>query len=214
MYDVGYFSSSIQQSITRLFLLSWMFFLSSCATSYVDVGGRLHFVPKQQQIDALKEKTACCEHYWELPFKRVSLDKTYEFQINSELPVYDFRSGKSYVLALEVPLYYKSFKLKIDSYFDDSVFYPTVAILNDRYFAIKKISDKAIRRENRSKFSRSFISGQIDVNETEEIAKYVLIYTTKDLLDSKFVINPAARYGYDVHPGPEGRIKIKFVSDP
>ncbi|MDH5217125.1 MAG: MalM family protein [Gammaproteobacteria bacterium] len=146
-------------------------------------------------------------------YEKIELDVSYDFEISNILPAYEFDSGKSYVIGLEIPTYYKSLKLEINSYFDNNLFYPNITILDDHYYVIKSVSHKSIKYENVKKFGSAYLSGYFDINETEDSAKYILIYTTDELQKFRIIVNPGSRSGYDVHAGPEGKIRINLKSD-
>ena len=187
--------------------------ITGCASTYIDAGGRLHFAPPKSQMELLIEREPCCKHFWEITYEKIELDKPYDYEINNILPAYEFDSGKSYVIGLEIPTYYKSIKLEIDSYFDNNLFYPNITILDDRYYVIKSVSHKSIKYENTKKFSSAYLSGYFDINETEDTAKYILIYTTDELQKYRLIVNPGSRAGYDMHAGPEGKIRINLKSN-
>lgn len=190
--------------------INFNFLLFGCTTSYVDGNGRLHFSPSKEQTSQLRNKKSCCEYFWEIPYQKIDFEKKYKLIVNNELPTFNFPTGKSYLLAFEIPIYYKTLEISIESYFKQSLFYPKVTILDHQFHIIKSVSDKAIRHEFTPKFSRAYLYGKFTINETNDIAKYILIHTSDRLLEGRLLNNAGSRSGYDIHFGSEGEITLKL----
>jgi len=94
---------------------------------------------REPDPEALQRAVPCCTTLAGLPFKPLPADRVELITVGEESPVFDFDTGRSYVVALELPSIEPPYIVQVRSYAlgdlpqRSRVFYPAALLLDERH---------------------------------------------------------------------------------
>ena len=175
------------------------FLLSSCATPYSTM-------KKYYQ-----EATICCESINQFNFELIQIGDSKYFDLNERSPAYFFETGKSYFKAFALPQSYP-YQLSIGSYMHgyfgpEYIFFPQILTLNENYKVVRLTDQNHFRLRRIGYFENGKpiwgppykIEGQISFTEENKNEKYLIIFTTNELLKGKTSISSMSFYPMYIH---------------
>ena len=172
--------------LKRIILISlFPVLLAACSVTY------------EYAIDRYRNSKVCCRDISEFEYERLSAKATYIADINEKSPSFNFATGKSYYISLELPPYKQVYKVAIKSYalgehIDKShIFFPKILLLGANYsvlsevhqssFKVSKASFGETAKENKWGLPVK-LEGFVTVDDPK--VKYMIILTTDSLLSS------------------------------
>jgi len=138
---------------------------------------------------------ACCRDISEFEYTKLTTEAPYIVEISERSSSFDFATGKSYFISLELPSYKQVYGVSIKSFalgdhIDKShIFFPKVILLDDDYSAVREVSQyffkiaKASLSETAKENKWGLpvkLEGVVIINNPE--IKYMIILTTESLL--------------------------------
>lgn len=89
----------------------------------------------------LMASPACCADFAQMPLDALpDDDSTLEVVLDSSSPVFDFKDGKSYFKAFQLPKQRSQIDITLKSYFTDSIMLPSVLFLDKNLRVIKEVN--------------------------------------------------------------------------
>ena len=130
---------------------------------------------------ALEQATLCCESLSELDYQPVTRQGKLDLTITQKNQAFKFNTGKSYVQGITLPEANGAIKVTISAPIVDSVFVPTVLVLDEQYKPIQVYSEETIRLEKASLLNISRFFGEIELPKITDgqQAKYLVVLTTE-----------------------------------
>lgn len=152
-------------------------------------------VKYEYAVDRYHNSKVCCRDKSEFEYKKLSAQESYISDINESTPFFNFTTGSSYFISLELPPFKQAYQLVIKSYalgenIDKShIFFPKVLLLDDHYsvvnsarkysFNVSRASFGETAKENKWGLPVK-LEGFVTVDEPK--IKYMIILTTANLL--------------------------------
>lgn len=192
--------------------------------------------PVPRFINELANTRICCERFSDMPYEKLSLKEDATFAIDEKSPVYEFKTGKSFFKAFELPCSEQPYSISLRSYltgFDyrtSYIFVPSVVLLNEN-FQIIRVIDQAHFEFAMPGFAEgqnfnAMLEGFIDVVSQGAKERYMIIYMDRTLWGKKVTMYrqttipifissimatvPAGRKAFQVPASPVGRIRLVF----
>lgn len=169
----------------------------SCAWSLALLGLALAGAASAREPDpaALQRATPCCTTLAGLPFRPLPADRIELIAIGPESPVFDFDTGRSYVVALELPPIELPYIVQVRSYAlgdvvkRSRVFYPAALLLDARHevLARRQPEDLPVVKTKYGDAARENRWGlplrlEWDILVDEPDTRYLVLHTTEQAL--------------------------------
>ena len=131
----------------------------------------------------------------ELNYQQITESGKVELNITEKNQAFTFSTGKSFVKGFALPQINGDMKITLSTPIIDSVFVPTVLILDKQYKPTQIYGEETFVFDNASILNVARIFGQIELSEAQtknNQAKYLLVFTTKKAMQSTTILaNPA-----------------------
>ena len=121
----------------------------------------------------------CCGQLSEEDFTPISADEPRYEELNRFSPSLDFPMGKSYYAALKLPRSQYDFGLRIRSFANKQVAYPSLLFLNQAKQPTRLVSDAVYQLHAETWYRYAFIEGTVPVRAAAG-EHYVLLLTTDE----------------------------------
>jgi hypothetical protein len=163
----------------------------------------------------------CCGHLAEGAFTELSADEPRYQELNGFSPSFDFPMGRSYYAALKLPTSQHTYGLRVRSFANKQVVYPSLLFLDERKQPTRLVSDAVYQLHGETWYRYAFIEGTVPVNARQG-ERYVLLLTTDEdrkvqTLDNKpfkrpLQALPVNESGMQVHQHAEvGAFEVAIV---
>ena len=153
--------------------------LSGCAGQY------FNSKTVTQPIQSLEQTTLCCDHFSDLAFKKLPAKFKANLALNSDDPVFDFETGKSYAEPILLPESDGPILLQIDSFISaplphklSTVVYPVVTLLDENHKVLATLDQLPFKYSNIFQGRKIRMVATIDHNYGK--VKYAVIHTSKE----------------------------------
>ncbi|MEW6764898.1 MAG: MalM family protein [Pseudomonadota bacterium] len=162
--------------------------------------GKLNIVDMSQDMArqralrlVLANAPLCCSHPSGFQFELLAFDMSKTYEIDAEQGAYDFGGAKSYFGAFALPPYTAPYVIFLRSQAMSSgvpgqyrVFSPAAMLLDEQFNVIERIETGLAQPAPASLVPPRPVSmyGQIEMSELRARARYLVLYTTHDLLGS------------------------------
>ncbi len=158
--------------------------LAACAT----------LVTHEQAQESLRGARSCCASPAQFKYEPLGASDAVSFKLDRTSDAFEFPTGKSYFKAFRLPERALPYRLKVTSYALGEVirkahiFYPQVALLDERYAVVGRsaaddfVLSKAGMKEAVAETWGVPVKVEGTVLVDTPAAKYVLVYTTQDLM--------------------------------
>jgi hypothetical protein len=133
--------------------------------------------PREGRYQALLER--CCGQLNEEDFTAISADEPRYEELNRFSPSLDFPMGKSYYAALKLPRSQHDFGLRIRSFANKQVAYPSLLFLDKAKQPTRLVSDAVYQLHAETWYRYAFIEGTVPVRAAAG-ERYVLLLTTDE----------------------------------
>lgn len=166
----------------------------------------------QALLDGSKENSAglyqslqdsCCVQLPDASFTELSVDEPRYRELNKLSPSFDFPMGRSYYSAIKLPSSQHTYGLRVRSFANKQVVYPSLLFLDASKHPTRLVSDAVYQLHAETWYSYAFIEGTIPVN-AQAGERYVLLLTTQEdrnvqTLDNKPFKRPLQNLALDDH---------------
>jgi hypothetical protein len=151
----------------------------------------------------------CCVQLADAAFTELSADEPRYQELNDLSPSFDFPMGRSYYAALTLPRSQRTYGLRVRSFANKQVVYPSLLFLDESKHPTRLVSDAVYQLHGETWYSYAFIEGTIPVNAVQGERYVLLLTTTEDrqlqTLDNKPFKRPLQdlaldEAGMQVHP--------------
>jgi hypothetical protein len=132
---------------------------------------------REGRYQALLER--CCGQLNEEDFTAISADEPRYEELNRFSPSLDFPMGKSYYAALKLPRSQHDFGLRIRSFANKQVAYPSLLFLDTAKQPTRLVSDAVYQLHAETWYRYAFIEGTVPVRAAAG-ERYVLLLTTDE----------------------------------
>lgn len=163
----------------------------------------------------------CCGQLAEEAFTELSAEEPRYEELNRFSPSFDFPMGRSYYAALKLPRSQRTYGLRIRSFANQQLVYPSLLFLDEAKRPTRLVSDAVYQLHGETWYRYAFIEGTVPVKAAEG-ERYVLLLTTDEdrhlqTLDNKpfkrplqdLAVNEA---GMQTHAhGDEGGFELAIV---
>jgi hypothetical protein len=142
----------------------------------------------QALLSGSKERTAglyqslqgsCCVQLPDSAFTELSVDEPRYRELNKLSPSFDFPMGRSYYSAVKLPSSQHAYGLRVRSFANKQVVYPSLLFLDASKHPTRLVSDAVYQLHAETWYSYAFIEGTIAVNALAG-ERYVLLLTTNE----------------------------------
>ncbi|MGY5452920.1 MalM family protein [Agarivorans sp. MS3-6] len=149
----------------------------------------------KQAIVSLEGAPVCCEQLSQLSYQAVTFDYVAEEGIDTNRQAFAFNSGKSFVLAYKLPILNTNVPVKIESIIGETLFAPSVALLDENFQVTRVIPANAFKYKELKGFSGNMLSGTFRVSTEQRSDRvreaYMVVYTTdQSLFESTQIVHP------------------------
>lgn len=146
---------------------------------------------------------SCCVQLADANFTELSVDEPRYRELNKLSPSFDFPMGRSYYSAIKLPSSQHTYGLRVRSFANKQVVYPSLLFLDASKHPTRLVSDAVYQLHAETWYSYAFIEGTIPVN-AEAGERYVLLLTTNEdrnvqTLDNKPFKRPLQDLALDDH---------------
>ncbi len=117
-------------------------------------------------------------------FNPIHPDKPEFDEINRFSPSYEFPTGESYYSAFKLPVSQRSYGLRIRSFADKNLFYPTLLFLDANKKPTRLITHAIYRLHPENWHRHAFIEGVVKIKPSDR-ERYVVLFTTPDDLNEE-----------------------------
>ncbi|AOE84926.1 MalM family protein [Pseudomonas sp. TCU-HL1] len=163
----------------------------------------------------------CCGQLPDEAFTEVSTAEPRYEELNNLSPSFDFPMGRSYYSALKLPRSQHSYGLRIRSFANRQVVYPSLLFLDEAKRPTRLVSDAVYQLHGETWYRYAFIEGTVQVRANQG-ERYVLLLTTDEdrslqTLDNKPFKRPMqnlalSESGMQVHEhGDQGSFELAIV---
>lgn len=132
--------------------------------------------------------SACCVTLKDLNYEQVDLSGEYWLNINSNSQVVRLETGTTFAHGMKLPDADKGISVQVSSYIQDSVFVPSIVVLDSDYNVVDYIADETIQYQARSLLSPERYYGAFDLPKSysdNSEPSYLLVITTDQQLNTK-----------------------------
>jgi hypothetical protein len=142
----------------------------------------------QALLAGTQEKTAglyqslqdnCCVQLPDSAFSELSADEPRYRELNKLSPSFDFPMGRSYYSAVKLPSSQHTYGLRVRSFANKQVVYPSLLFLDASKHPTRLVSDAVYQLHAETWYSYAFIEGTVPVNAVAG-ERYVLLLTTSE----------------------------------
>lgn len=119
----------------------------------------------------------CCGQLRDSDFKPLSADEPRFEELDRFSPSFDFPMGRSYYAALRLPASRQSYGLRVRSFANRQVVYPSLLFLDEAKRPTRLVSDAVYQLHPETWYRYAFIEGTVQVR-AERGERYVLLITT------------------------------------
>jgi hypothetical protein len=208
----------------HLALVAIAILLAGCAPSYKEVMQRYNEAP------------VCCASFSEFSYEELRPGDSKSFDLNDKSPAFAFDTGKSYFKAFRLPLFSGPYRITIwsEAFVNDidspHIFLPQAILLNDEKEVVRIVEFHPRSLKFEADIVRHTLKLHIDMGEKNLKERYLVIYTTKRLLNvslsaSRLVVTPIifpgfvtvlpiGKTGVLVQASPVGRITVSVGESP
>lgn len=121
----------------------------------------------------------CCGQLADDAFTEVSAEEPRFEELNNLSPSFDFPMGRSYYSALKLPRSQHSYGLRIRSFANRQVVYPSLLFLDDAKRPTRLVSDAVYQLHGETWYRYAYIEGTVQVRANQG-ERYVLLLTTNE----------------------------------
>ena len=121
----------------------------------------------------------CCVQLPDGAFTELSADEPRYQELNDLSPSFDFPMGRSYYAALKLPSSQRTYGLRVRSFANKQVVYPSLLFLDERKHPTRLVSDAVYQLHAETWYRYAFIEGTVPVNAMQG-ERYVLLLTTSE----------------------------------
>ncbi|SDH78857.1 Maltose operon substrate-binding protein precursor (MalM) [Pseudomonas panipatensis] len=121
----------------------------------------------------------CCEQIGESDFTELSADQPRYEELNKFSPSFDFPMGKSYYVAMKLPHSQQVYGLRVRSFANHQVVYPSLLFLDEHKRPTRLVSDAVYKLNPETWYRYAFIEGTVPVRANQG-ERYVLLLTTDE----------------------------------
>ncbi|MDH4564597.1 MalM family protein [Pseudomonas sp. BN411] len=135
----------------------------------------------EEQGEALYQSLVdrCCGQLPDDAFTEVSVEEPRFEELNNLSPSFDFPMGRSYYSALKLPRSQHSYGLRIRSFANRQVVYPSLLFLDEAKRPTRLVSDAVYQLHGETWYRYAFIEGTVQVRANQG-ERYVLLLTTDE----------------------------------
>lgn len=189
--------------------------LAGCGATLTDVRGKF------------ADSRPCCKSYREISYSQLDVESTRVVSIGPNDQVFQFETGKSPLLAFELPLVKEPLRLTVESYMqsslqspmtDNQYFFAPNLVLLDAEYRVLRVQEPRNRHVRYVPVTEFFGTGGLgwkivwgtDI-EADEGVRFAIIRTTERLLaeDTKMPLVRTGATGPVAYPNaPTGRMRI------
>ncbi|MGH8352061.1 MAG: MalM family protein [Pseudomonas sp.] len=121
----------------------------------------------------------CCGQLAEDAFTELSAQEPRYEELNRFSPSFDFPMGRSYYAALKLPRSQRTYGLRIRSFANKQVVYPSLLFLDEAKRPTRLVSDAVYQLHGETWYRYAFLEGTVPVKAAEG-ERYVLLLTTDE----------------------------------
>ncbi|MCE4073033.1 MULTISPECIES: MalM family protein [Pseudomonas] len=121
----------------------------------------------------------CCDQMGEGDFTELSAEEPRYEELNKFSPSFDFPMGKSYYVAMKLPSSQRVYGLRVRSFANHQVVYPSLLFLDEQKRPTRLVSDAVYKLNPETWYRYAFIEGTIPVRANQG-ERYVLLLTTDE----------------------------------
>ncbi|HLD65130.1 MAG TPA: MalM family protein [Pseudomonas sp.] len=133
--------------------------------------------PSEELYQSLLEQ--CCGQLAEDAFTELSADEPRYAELNRFSPSFSFPMGRSYYAALKLPRSQLTYGLRVRSFANKQLVYPSLLFLDEAKRPTRLVSDAIYQLHGETWYRYAFIEGTVPV-EAAEGERYVLLLTTDE----------------------------------
>jgi hypothetical protein len=123
--------------------------------------------------------TRCCGQLRDSDFTALSADEPRYEELDRFSPSFEFPMGRSYYAALKLPASRQSYGLRVRSFANRQVVYPSLLFLDEAKRPTRLVSDAVYQLHPETWYRYAFIEGTVQVR-AERGERYVLLLTTDE----------------------------------
>jgi len=121
----------------------------------------------------------CCGQLAEGDFTELSSDEPRYEELNRFSPSFNFPMGRSYYAALKLPAAGRTYGLRVRSFANKKVVYPSLLFLDEAKRPTRLVSDAVYQLHGETWYRYAFIEGTVPVKAAQG-ERYVLLLTTEE----------------------------------
>ncbi|WP_447747647.1 MalM family protein [Pseudomonas nicosulfuronedens] len=121
----------------------------------------------------------CCDQMGDGDFTELTSDEPRYEELNKFSPSFDFPMGKSYFVAMKLPNSQRVYGLRVRSFANHQVVYPSLLFLDEQKRPTRLVSDAVYKLNPETWYRYAFIEGTIPVRANQG-ERYVLLLTTDE----------------------------------
>lgn len=121
----------------------------------------------------------CCGQLADAAFTELSAEEPRYQELNGLSPSFDFPMGRSYYAALKLPSSQHTYGLRVRSFANKQVVYPSLLFLDEAKQPTRLVSDAVYQLHGETWYRYAFIEGTIPVKAAQG-ERYVLLLTTNE----------------------------------
>ncbi|WP_061238018.1 MalM family protein [Ectopseudomonas composti] len=123
--------------------------------------------------------TRCCGQMRDSDFSLLSAQEPRYEELDRFSPSFEFPMGRSYYAALKLPVSRQSYGLRVRSFANREVVYPSLLFLDEAKRPTRLVSDAVYQLHPETWYRYAFIEGTVQVR-AEQGERYVLLITTDE----------------------------------
>ncbi|WP_411991037.1 MalM family protein [Agarivorans sp. DSG3-1] len=141
----------------------------------------------------------CCNSFEQIDFKSINYDYQSEEAIDNSRQAFQFNSGKSFIVAYELPRLGEDIPVTLEAEIGETVFAPTVVLLNENFQVLRVLPSDFFKYVEAKHFKPNVLAGSFKVRLAsglpEERERYMVVYTTdQSLSEQTQIVHPARTY--------------------
>jgi hypothetical protein len=121
----------------------------------------------------------CCGQLADSDFTELSSEEPRYEELNRFSPSFNFPMGRSYYVAMKLPAAGRSYGLRVRSFANKKVVYPSLLFLDEAKRPTRLVSDAVYQLHGETWYRYAFIEGTVPVKAAEG-ERYVLLLTTDE----------------------------------
>ncbi|KAF1052737.1 MAG: hypothetical protein GAK43_01762 [Stenotrophomonas maltophilia] len=154
----------------------------------------------------------CCEQIGEGDFTELSADEPRYEELNRFSPSFDFPMGKSYYVAVRLPSSQQVYGLRVRSFANHQVVYPSLLFLDEHKRPTRLVSDAVYKLNPETWYRYAFIEGTVPVRANQG-ERYVLLLTTDEDRTLQTLDNKPYKRPLEKTPVNEAGIQVHAHAD-